>query len=241
MNGIRAAMIAAVLAAGGLVFANTRGAAAPTVAVLQQAGDSIQVEIMWAAISSNRPLSGYTVTVRTEVPGWVRESTTTFLSDTLWLPQDGEDRDATVCYFARVGNRTSAPGCSQFVVPAAVSFGAPGVPQVKVISAIGIEMDSITLTQLLPTTPAESGAIEGPLGLATGAELTLRPIGWIGPLPVVCATLTDGRRGWAGVHIGANGNWVADAAPFIPDAGCGWEWISTDPDRATVRPVETVL
>lgn len=203
---------------------------APAIHPIYQDADSLKIEIAWSApTTGNATVTGYSVMVTTF--GWTRQASVAadVLTDTLWLPQDTVGVPAQICVRALAGERQGPFSCASWTVPAQVIIGPPGAPQVKVISAIGIQLDSITLATRR-------------LDLAPGEETRLVPIGWIGPLSVACATLTDGRRGWAEAEIDpGDGQWRVTAHAFIPDGGCGWEWISTDPAVATVRTAESPI
>ena len=104
------------------------------VAIVQQAQDSLQVEVAWTAPQQGGgSVTGYTV-IATGA-GWIRQGSTpaTQIADSLWLPRDTVDVVSDVCVNALAGAVEGPPACTSYTIPKKLILGPPGIPVVTPI------------------------------------------------------------------------------------------------------------
>ena len=218
------------LAVSGSVQRSRRAPRGLAVAAVQQAADSVQVEVSWTApVIGAGWVAGYTL--RGTGPGWLIERTTTSVADTLWLPKDTVAVTADVCVNAFGQGSVGDAACAQYVIPAKVVIGPPGTPVVKATGGLASIIDSIGV--LLPDTVFFDPA----------APIAYTPalVGWTddglpAPILVTCGQMPDGRVGWAEVEPW--GDWIRPRQPglFREDATCGWTVESLDPTLLALTP-----
>jgi hypothetical protein len=207
------------------------------VVALQQAQDSLQVEVAWTAPQQGAgAVTGYTL--RVSAPGWLIERTTAGLADTLWLPKDTVIVSANVCVNAFGVNVVGPPACVAFEIPAKIVIGPPGVPTVKPVGGLAALVDSV-LVVVQRTSPAD-----------TVQDAKLYLVGWMNgpagsPLSVMCSEQPSGEIGWGQVElIGHAGDFAADVRPvagggFLAD-DCGWDAAGVD-DAALATIARLIL
>ena len=227
---MRQMLVGAVLMLGALAYAGSlANAASPqrrraprnvVVAPLQQAADSLQVRVAWTPPQQGAgSVTGYTV--RATASGWLRESSTTFLADSLWLPRDTVDVVSDVCVRALAGAVEGPPACTSFTIAKKIILGPPGIPTVTPIGNLSALVDSVRVIV----------AGQSPTDTITSAKLYL--VAWMdgpqgSPIPVMCSEQPSGEIGWGEVElIGTSRVRPVAGGGFLPDA-CRWEIAESD-------------
>lgn len=200
--------------------------AQPHLRALQQAGDSLEIEIAWTPAGPAQYVVGYTIAVSGQ-SGWQRGSSTPMLADTLWIPLVPGGERVVYCTQANYGTLAGNERCDTWQAPPVV-LTPPGVPTLRIISQSsvpGFAFDSAWIT-------LAGRRVEVDTLPRVGDSRTYRAVGWLGGLPWLCVTQDDGSRGW----LEADPSFHPDmAGSWIPDPGCSWVWRSSDPSTLTVR------
>lgn len=226
-----------IFATIGLAFAVTLGAQvngrgraprAIEVVALQQAADSIRVEVAWTAPTAGASqVVGYRV--RVTGPGWTRgrERPATARADSLWLPKDTVDANVNVCVNATTAGADGPAACSTYTVPARIiPVGPPGAPTVRPLGGLAVLIDSVRIVfDVVQAGPQDAvdeagfwlvGFMAGPTG---------------SPIAVTCSLMPDGRIGWAEVYqTGSASIETVGSGAFANDPDCGWQLDDLDPE-----------
>ena len=222
------------------------------ISMLQAEADSVQIEMAWTAGFSNRPITGYGVMISGYVstsgegsPLWVRTDTVALgvHVDTLWVPQDTTERPAIACVRTLTSNKLSDFSCTSFTIPSQVIVTPPGLPNVKIISAIGMTFDSLQISGLA----ADLLRPVGSLSMIEGQIAVLGALAWkhaaAGPIAFTCVRFDAGPQGWKEMRLNEAEGVYTDppGGLFIPDSGCGFAWRTTDPSVASVSTQDIPL
>jgi hypothetical protein len=225
------AVVAGTVSVDGQRGRNLRPPGDVGISVLQAVPDSVQLLIAWSAPQQGAgSVTGYSVDIRANPPGWVRSSLTTYLADSLWVPRDTVPVVALISVAARAGSLVGPSRDTTFTIPAGIVLGAPGAIQIQVISGTGFVPDSTGLIGL----PRDSA---GDLTLDVGDTGRLAVVAWTddpgATIMVTCGRDPSGETGWMQVVPTFDGAWIKPAQPGVmsvdPDCGFAVAWDNHDP------------